>query len=369
MPPFPGQGGGDRLARPCGGAIDREARFDLELRHAVVEGPVASERRAGEVHLRFPYVSGGFLIAAFNTGLVFHHFSIMSANRLDRGAAALVFVGYGFVSAGANLVTGFLVDRIPPRFLLSAALRAMVAAMLTPTSVASPTGVVVYGSILGVMQGMSQAIQSSVYAYYFGRLHIGAVKGLATTITVAGTAAGPLIVALGYDLSGSYGPVLAISAIVPAVLALVSPFLTPGARRPHPLTEGLHADPRQTGRAVLRKPLGRKFSGNHRLARRPPVAHGARRTARPRPSWGDAERAWRHMTTMSSCPLFPFASQTNRSTSGSRTLPSATAWVFPPWPSASSTRASVWKPTLSSCSVMAPPVAAPSWWAVPRSST
>src|SRR5690606_13948391 len=139
------------------------------------------------------YVTGGFLVAAFSTGLVFHHFSIMSANGLDRAAAALVFVGYGFVSAGANLLTGFLLDRIPPRFLLSAALAAMVTAMvtamLTATSITSPTGVVVYGSILGVMQGMSQAIQSSVYAYYFGRLHIGAVKGLATTITVAGTAA------------------------------------------------------------------------------------------------------------------------------------------------------------------------------------
>src|SRR5690606_31127093 len=158
-----------------------------------------------------------------------------SANGLDRAAAALVFVGYGFVSAGANLLTGFLLDRIPPRFLLSAALAAMVTAMLTATSITSPTGVVVYGSILGVMQGMSQAIQSSVYAYYFGRLHIGAVKGLATTITVAGTAAGLLIVALGYDLNGGYGPVLAISAIVPAVLALASPFLPLTRGGPNPL--------------------------------------------------------------------------------------------------------------------------------------
>ncbi|HSJ35122.1 MAG TPA: MFS transporter [Acidimicrobiia bacterium] len=156
----------------------------------------------------------------------------MSANGLDRTSAALVFVGYGFVSAGANLLTGFLIDRIPPRLLLSTSLAAMVTAMLTATSITSPTGVVVYGSILGVMQGMSQAIQSSVYAYYFGRLHIGAVKGLATTITVAGTAAGPLIVALGYDLNGGYGPVLAISAIAPAVLALASPFL-PLAREGH----------------------------------------------------------------------------------------------------------------------------------------
>lgn len=171
------------------------------------------------------YVAGGFLTAALGTGLVFHHFSIMSANGIDRGDAALMFVGYGFISAGANLVTGFLIDRIPPRFLLSGALAAMTAAMLAAPTVGTATAVVAYGAVLGTMQGMSQAVQSTVYAHYFGRLHIGAIKGLATTVTIAGTAAGPLLLALGYDASGSYAPVLAVSATVPALLAVASPFL------------------------------------------------------------------------------------------------------------------------------------------------
>lgn len=182
-------------------------------------------RQAGRTLTFWLYVCGGFLTAAFGTALVFHHFSIMSANGIGRSGAALMFVGYGFVSAAANLISGFLIDRVPPRFLLSAALAAMVGAMLTATSIASPAGVVVYGSVLGMMQGMSQAVQSTVYAHYFGRIHIGAIKGLATTVTVAGTAAGPLILAVGFDLSGSYAPVLALSAVVPAVLALASPFL------------------------------------------------------------------------------------------------------------------------------------------------
>lgn len=193
---------------------------DLERREA--HFAVAEARRTLTFWL---YVAGGFLVAALSTALVFHHFSIMSTNGLDRDTAALVFIGFGFVAAGANLSTGFLIDRVPPRFLLSASLAALVTAMLAATSIASPTGVVVYGSVLGMMQGMSQAIQSSVYAHYFGRLHIGAIKGLATTITVAGTAAGPLILALGYDMSGSYTPVLIGSAVVPALLAVAAPFL------------------------------------------------------------------------------------------------------------------------------------------------
>lgn len=67
--------------------------------------------------------------------------------------------------------------------------------------------------------------QSTVYAHYFGRLHIGAIKGFASTITIAGTAAGPLLLALGFEASGSYAPVLLWAALVPLTIGLVTPFL------------------------------------------------------------------------------------------------------------------------------------------------
>ncbi|HUG32361.1 MAG TPA: MFS transporter [Acidimicrobiia bacterium] len=171
------------------------------------------------------YVAGGFLMAAFGTGLVFHHFSIMIENGLDRPGASLMFVAYGVLVAVATLLTGFLIDRVAPRFLLSVSLGLMAAAMFAAPTVATVSAVVGYGVLLGAMQGMNQAIQSTVYGHYFGRLHFGAIKGLATTFMVAGTAAGPLLVAWGFDVSGSYRPVLAATALLPLALALVVPFL------------------------------------------------------------------------------------------------------------------------------------------------
>lgn len=171
------------------------------------------------------YVTGGFLMAAFGTALVFHHFSIMFESGVERSAASLMFVAYGVLVAAATLTTGFLIDRIPPRFLLSGALGLMATAMLWAPSVATTATVVAYGVVLGGMQGMGQAIQSTVYGHYFGRVHFGAIKGLATTIMVAGTAAGPLVVAWGFEMSGSYQPVLWGAALLPLALALVAPFL------------------------------------------------------------------------------------------------------------------------------------------------
>ena len=59
---------------------------------------------------------GNIAVAALGTGLLFHHYAIMAASGVERPVAALVFVPYGLVTAGANLVSGLLLDRISPRF-------------------------------------------------------------------------------------------------------------------------------------------------------------------------------------------------------------------------------------------------------------
>ena len=220
---------------PVGGGLFRQRPELYGLRPDSHRNPDPSEHDRAELNYGLAdarktltfwlYVTGGFLTAALGTGLVFHHFSIMSENGLARSDAAVLFVAYGFVSAAASLITGFLVDHVPPRFLLGVGLAAMTLAMLGAPHVATVAAVVAYGAVLGTMQGMSQALQSTVYAHYFGRLHLGAIKGLATTVTVAGTAAGPLLLAVGFEAAGSYTPVLAISAILPAALSVISPFL------------------------------------------------------------------------------------------------------------------------------------------------
>ncbi|MCX7594623.1 MAG: hypothetical protein N2235_12840 [Fischerella sp.] len=54
-----------------------------------------------------------------------------------------------------------------------------------------------YGCLLSLMQGMNGVIQVGVYAYYFGRSHLGSMSGLETTISVAGTAFCLLLFAQG----------------------------------------------------------------------------------------------------------------------------------------------------------------------------
>lgn len=180
------------------------------------------------------FAGGDVAIAALSTALVFHHFDLMAAGGLDRAAAAAVFVPFGAVIAGANLLTGVLMDRVRPRVLLAVMLALQAAALVLAGWVLGGPGLLLYGAVLGATQGMKGAISGAVYAHLFGRAHIGAIKGLAGTLSVAGTAAGPLLLALGRDLFGAYEPALALLAVPPALLGAAALFLRGADRRAAP---------------------------------------------------------------------------------------------------------------------------------------
>lgn len=200
----------------------------------VPDGQSASGQVPGEVSLtlaaarRSPafwlLTAGGACMAAFTTGLMFHHFSIMEANGIGRTVAAAVFVPYGFVTAGSNVLTGFLVDRVSPRLLLAVMLGLFGTLLLSIPLVTTLTHVWTYGIAFGLGQGMMGALMGSGYAYYFGRTHIGAIKGFANMLFVGSSAAGPILYALGLDLTGAYWPALSLTALIcmsVAVTALI----------------------------------------------------------------------------------------------------------------------------------------------------
>lgn len=201
--------------------LQPDGRTDLTLTEQPLEAnyTLAEARRTVNFWL---FTSGNFCIAALGTGLLFHHYSIMAASGIARTVAALVFVPFGLVTAGSNVVSGLLLDRISPRFLLSAMMGLLCVALLLAVRVHGPETMLVYGILLGLMQGLHGVLQAGVYAYYFGRSHLGAISGFATTVMVAGTAFGPLLFALGFDQFGSYGPILTVALGLPLTIGLMA---------------------------------------------------------------------------------------------------------------------------------------------------
>jgi MFS family permease len=165
--------------------------------------------------------------ACLVTGLTFHHLAIMAARGLDRTEAAAVFIPQMIAASVAGFLFGWLTDRVSPRILLPASGAVLAGALVLATLVQPGALALTYGLVLGVNLGQIQSISTAVYPKWFGTAHIGAIRGIATSVMVAASATGPLVVSAGNDLFGSYGPVLIISAVgallVAGVAALVPP--------------------------------------------------------------------------------------------------------------------------------------------------
>ena len=164
-------------------------------------------------------------MSMLSTGLMFHMVSIFTDNQMSASAAATVYIPIALTTAVVTLGSGILVDRMPVRYLLMGALLLMAAALWMAPNLASVEIALVYGIVLGSLSGLQRTVSTVVYASYFGRLHLGAISGISSTILVAGSALGPLPMALARDLLGAYNQALYLLSIIPLLLALVSLFM------------------------------------------------------------------------------------------------------------------------------------------------
>jgi len=76
-------------------------------------------------------------------------------------------------------------------------------------------------------------MEAASYVRYYGTRHIGSIRGVAMSISLASTALGPFALALGHDLTGTFTvPALALAAI--PVVVLIAGLLVRPPQRPTP---------------------------------------------------------------------------------------------------------------------------------------
>jgi len=171
------------------------------------------------------FLTGLFLSSTFGTGLIFHHYAILGQAGIGRELAAAAFVPLGLMAGVGNLVSGALLPRVAPRFLLSAKLLLLGVALVLAGRVSSEAAALLYGATLGLRGGLYASLEGNVFAVYFGRSHIGAIRGQVATALVVGSAVGPLLFSIGLDAAGSYAPILTAAAVPAVALGLATPFL------------------------------------------------------------------------------------------------------------------------------------------------
>jgi cyanate permease len=153
------------------------------------------------------------------TGLVFHLESLLGACQLVEAEAAWATPLMAGAMATVQLASVVLIDRVPIRWMIAAALScaAMACGMLaTLSGSASLASYVVFGT----GQGLMSVVSSASWAQYFGPAHLGRIRGTAMTVGIASSAMGPLVLGASADYLGGFGPSLWACAAVGTVVAI-----------------------------------------------------------------------------------------------------------------------------------------------------
>ncbi len=162
------------------------------------------------------------LPALVNTGVTFHLVSLMGEKELGDGLAALILSLMAIVGFPVTFFVGYLVDRIEVRYVLALTFTGHVLALVLLLGVSTTTGAIVYGVVWGIVNGFERIVLSIVWPNYFGREHLGSIKGVAQTVMVLGSAFGPLPFGAFFDWYGGYQEILLVMLLFPAIAALLS---------------------------------------------------------------------------------------------------------------------------------------------------
>jgi len=143
--------------------------------------------------------------AMFSTGLAFHFFNIMELRSIGSEAAAVILGLMALPAFIMPFISKLVVDKYPVRYILSITLFMIIMSMVFLTfGVNSATLAIIFILFYGLGVAIQSLSTNVLWPNYFGRKHLGSIRGAATVFMVIGSALGPLPFGISYDLTGRY---------------------------------------------------------------------------------------------------------------------------------------------------------------------
>ncbi|MBT2639344.1 MFS transporter [Bacillus sp. ISL-39] len=155
--------------------------------------------------------------ALVNTGLTFHLISIFKTNGISPGIAALVLSLMALIGFPVTLIAGPLLDRVKVQYVLAGIFAGEIIFILVLLAADQTAIAIAFGVLWGISGGFERITLNYVWPSFFGRKSLGSIKGSAMTVTVLGSALGPLPFGLAYDYFAGYEEILLMSIILPVL--------------------------------------------------------------------------------------------------------------------------------------------------------
>ena len=160
------------------------------------------------------------------TALIFHIHGLFEARELDTTAANQTLTQLFIAAAAVQLISGILADRVPLHLLLATSSGGMLVATGMLLS-ANPSLLGAGYLVFGMSQAITGVVSGTIFIRYFGRNHIGKIRGSVFSAMVAGSAIGPFVMGFLYEQLGSFNPSLWLFAGIFLVVTILTMRATP----------------------------------------------------------------------------------------------------------------------------------------------
>lgn len=165
------------------------------------------------------------------TGIHFHSVQLFLDRGLSKADAVGMFTTFAIALAAMQFVGGVLADRLPLNALLASAMAGMAGGIALLIRISTPSSVRVFAGVLGGSAGVLTAVSATIWVRYYGRAHLGKIRGSLTTVGVAASSLGPFLMGAARDLFGRYDQVLWLFVGICIPIAVAALLATPPKRR------------------------------------------------------------------------------------------------------------------------------------------
>ena len=170
------------------------------------------------------FSAAGFMVQA---GVSLHQVAHYINQGLAGPSAALTASTFAFSQIFSGVFWAALGRRVPVRILLSAAAFVLATAVLgTSVSATLPTALMAAAGV-GFGVGGLHLLVRLAWADYYGREHLGTIRGFTISAQIGGQAVGPVLAGFMFDATGSYQIALLVFTGAASLAGIMVLFATP----------------------------------------------------------------------------------------------------------------------------------------------
>lgn len=226
---------GDVAKAAAGGQVSAKvAKAATRVRQEVSMGPKAVLRHPAFYFILISQCLMSFVVS----GVHFHWFSYLTGKGIDDSIVVSTVAVSNIVSIPISLAAGFLAERFHVRYILAITHVGFAVTFILMAFASDVPSAYAFAIALGLTSGVSFTVGNIVFADYYGRESLGAIRGMTAPISMMTNAMGPLLASVAFDMLDSYTFIIwvyvALAAAASVLWFVASP---PKPKTPEPAAQ------------------------------------------------------------------------------------------------------------------------------------